>query len=36
MALEFAIKEVEARPTACIRTKTTMDKLAARGRRGSS
>ncbi len=27
MALEFAIKEVEARPTACIRTKTTMDKL---------
>lgn len=27
MALEFAIKEVEARPAACIRTKTTMDKL---------
>ena len=27
MALEFAIKEVEARPTACIRIKTTMDKL---------
>ncbi len=28
MALEFVIKEVEARPTVCIRTKTTMDKLA--------
>ena len=27
MALEFAIKEVEAQPAACIRTKTTMDKL---------
>ena len=27
MALEFAIKEVEARPAACIRTKATMDKL---------
>jgi effector-binding domain-containing protein len=27
MALEFAIEEVEARPTACIRTKTTRDKL---------
>ena len=28
MALEFVIKEVEARPTVCIRTKTTMEKLA--------
>ena len=28
MALEFEIKEIEAQQTACIRIKTTMDKLA--------